>query len=259
MVPVTPAPTASAVVAGEAAPARASTTASLCLLGEFRLVAGSGETPVPAGSGRLLALLALRGRRLRRSVVAGTLWPDASEQHAGTCLRSALLRLDPASRHSVDISPGELAIRPGVRVDLRDAQVVARRLVTPGTPLTDADRAGATVETLDLELLPGWDEDWVAGEAEGWRQLRLHALERLAARLTAERCYGLAMLAALAAVRAEPLRESARTTLIDVHLAEGNRSEAMLEFRRYRTLLHTELGVEPSPALRTRALGGTPT
>jgi DNA-binding SARP family transcriptional activator len=35
-----------------------------------------------------------------------------------------------------------------------------------------------------------------------------------------------------------------------VHLAEGNQSEALGEFARYRTLLQTELGLDPTPRLR---------
>jgi hypothetical protein len=31
-----------------------------------------------------------------------------------------------------------------------------------------------------------------------------------------------------------------------VHLAEGNQSEAVREFTRYQTLLHAELGLEPT-------------
>ena len=86
-------------------------------------------------------------------------------------------------------------------------------------------------------------------EAEDWRQLRLHALEALAVRLIALGRWGEAANAAGAAVRAEPLRESARAALIQAHLAEGNQSEAVREFTRYRTLLDAELGVAPTPRL----------
>ena len=34
-----------------------------------------------------------------------------------------------------------------------------------------------------------------------------------------------------------------------MHLAEGNRAEALREFRRYRALVQRELGVEPSDEL----------
>ena len=99
-------------------------------------------------------------------------------------------------------------------------------------------------------MLPDWYDDWVLVEAEEWRQLRLHALESLADRLLAERRFGESAGAALAAVRAEPLRETARGAVIRVHLAEGNQSEALAEFARYRTLLQAELGLEPTARLR---------
>ena len=34
--------------------------------------------------------------------------------------------------------------------------------------------------------------------------------------------------------------------MISVHLAEGNRSEALRQFRIYRELLRSQLGLEPS-------------
>jgi len=87
-------------------------------------------------------------------------------------------------------------------------------------------------------------------ETEAWRQLRLHALEALSGRLVEAGLLGDAAGAALAAVKSEPLRESSRAALIRVHLSEGNQSEALTEFERYRVLLHAELGLEP-----TRRLG----
>jgi DNA-binding SARP family transcriptional activator len=59
-----------------------------------------------------------------------------------------------------------------------------------------------------------------------------------------------AIQAALAAVRLEPLRETAHAALIRAHLAEGNRSEALRQFTRCRNMLAVELAVEPSEFLR---------
>jgi hypothetical protein len=71
------------------------------------------------------------------------------------------------------------------------------------------------------ELLPGWYEDWVLVERKRLRQLRMHALEALAEKLTEAGRYGVAMPAAYAAVRADPVRESAHRAVVRVHLAEG--------------------------------------
>src|SRR4051795_7611946 len=48
---------------------------------------------VPEGSKRLVAYLALKGGRVERRVMAGTLWPDAPDARAAGNLRSALWRL----------------------------------------------------------------------------------------------------------------------------------------------------------------------
>jgi DNA-binding SARP family transcriptional activator len=63
------------------------------------------------------------------------------------------------------------------------------------------------------------------------------------------RCYPQAIAAALAAVRAEPLRESSQRALITAHLAEGNVSEAVRNLDSYRRLLLAELHIAPSVEL----------
>lgn len=108
----------------------------------------------------------------------------------------------------------------------------------------------ATISALSSDLLPDWYDDWAIIEAEDWLQLRLHALEALAGKLTAAGRFGDAIQAARAAIEADPLRESAHATLIRVHVAEGNQPEALDAFASYGALLLEELGLEPTPLLR---------
>ena len=222
----------------------------ISLLGGFELEGEGPTVVIPEGSQRLLAFLALQGRLVRRQTVAGTLWPIATEGQASSSLRSALSRLSGRARAAVEASALQLGVADDVTVDLWDAQAIARRLLEP-TGVSDPAGPGAeAIPSLSAELLPDWYDDWALVEAEDWRQLRLHALEVLAARLTARGEYADAAAAALAAVRAEPLRESPRAALIRVHIAEGNPSEALREFARYGDLLTLELGVEPTQRLR---------
>jgi DNA-binding SARP family transcriptional activator len=220
------------------------------LLGGFGLLCGSALLSVPRASQRLVAFLALHGGMVRRAAVAGTLWPDASEDHAYSNLRQALARLQRTARKALAASKLELGVAEGVAVDIRKARALARRLLDPAVTPEQSELAAAAVGILSTELLPDWDDDWVLLEAEDWRQLRLHALEGLAGRLAAAGRWGEAAGAAGAAVRADPLRESARACLIRVHLAEGNQSEAVREFARYQALLHGDLGLEPTLRLR---------
>jgi len=220
------------------------------VLGTFRLCSGADALPaVVGGSQRLLALLGLRDRALMRASVAGTLWPESTEEHAYSSLRSALGRLNLMNRHAVAATPLDLCLANGVSVDIRRARTLAHQLLDERTPSSALDLGRQSISDLSLDVLPDWYDDWVLAEAEEWRQLRLHALEALADRLLQQERFGEAASAALAAVRADPLRESARALLIRVHLAEGNQSEALSEFVRYRALLVAELGLEPTPRL----------
>jgi SARP family transcriptional regulator, regulator of embCAB operon len=223
----------------------------VALLGGFGLFCGGSLLGIPGMSQRLLAFLALRGRMAKRAAVAGTLWPDASESHAYSNLRSALARLQGTARKTLATSKLELGLAESVTVDVRHAQTLAQRLLDPAVILDRSELSmAATVPALSADLLPDWYDDWVVIEAEDWRQLRLHALEALTRRLIAMGRWGEAAGAARAAVRAEPLRESGRAALIQVHLAEGNQSEAVREFTQYRALLRAELGLEPTSRLR---------
>jgi DNA-binding SARP family transcriptional activator len=220
------------------------------VLGSFGFSVGAKpRRGLPHGSQRLLAFLALRDRAVTRTPAAGTLWPEASEDHAHASLRSALSRLDRIERKVVRVTFQELSLADGVAVDIRDARLLAHRLLNPGMG-RDSDLSDRAISTLSVDLLPDWYDDWAVVEAEEWRQLRLHALDALAERLTAAGRYADATSAALAAVKAEPLRETAHAALIRVYLAEGNRAEALSAYQHYRALLRTKLGVEPTSLIQ---------
>lgn len=224
----------------------------ISLLGGFHLEPGGPASILPEGSQRLLAFLALEGRFIPRHRVAATLWPVATEVHASSSLRSALARLRGGARAAVAATARDLGLSDEVSVDLWDARELAHRLLATKETSSSEGPGPEAIPALSAELLPDWYDEWTLVEAEDWRQLRLHALEALADRLTAQRNYGDAAAASLAAVRAEPLRESPRAALIRVHVAEGNPFEALREFTRYRELLRVELGVEPTERLRAQ-------
>jgi SARP family transcriptional regulator, regulator of embCAB operon len=222
----------------------------LWLIGHFRLTTPRAEVAVGDCGARVLALLALRDGRITRCGTAGTLWPETSDDHAQGSLRSALRRMPGAARRAVQITGHDLTLAPDVEVDLHERRSLAFRLLDPACATRALDLNGEAMRELSSDLLPGWYDDWVRPEADAWWQLRVHALEALAGRLAQARRFGEAAAAATVAVRAAPLRESARATLVRVHLAEGNQSDALEEFHRYRRLIRAELGLEPTPLLR---------
>ena len=74
------------------------------LLSGFGLFWGNALLSVPRASQRLVAFLALHGGMVRRTAVAGSLWPDTSERHAYSNLRQALARLQSTARKALAAS-----------------------------------------------------------------------------------------------------------------------------------------------------------
>jgi DNA-binding SARP family transcriptional activator len=219
---------------------------SLSLLRAFELRRDDEPVTLPLSAQRLLAFVALHEHPLLRGYVAGILWLNASDERAGASLRSSLWRLNRRGHHLVDATSTHLHLAPGVEVDLRRAFALAQR-VLEGT--ADENDLAVAEATLVGELLPDWYDDWLMFERERFRQVSLHALEALADRLVRAGELVRALDAALCAVRAEPLRESAHRALIRVHLAEGNRCEAIRQRDLCCRLLRERLGVEPSHEL----------
>jgi DNA-binding SARP family transcriptional activator len=222
----------------------------LTLIGGFALWRDSEELRIATSGQRLIALLALRDRPGGRLNVAGTLWPDCSTDRSLALLRTTLWRIRRSYDQVIVASPSFLSIDVDTEVDVRNLVAFARRLNQPETARNTADLDSVPLASLVGDLLPDWYDDWLQDEREELRQTRLHALESLARLLSASGRHADAIQAALAAIRLEPLRETAHHTLIEIHLAEGNRSEACRQFQRCQRMLRDELGVEPTDAMR---------
>jgi len=215
----------------------------LGLLGGFRL--HPCDRSPSAAVQRLLGYLAVRRASVRRSAVRTDLWPESDAAHASASLRSALWRSPrPQGVPLVHAGPDRIALAPHVQVDLWHSTDHARHLATQ-----ESSQCAAYDHFVE-DLLPDWNEDWLVVEQESYRQLRLHALERVSALLRERGAYPEALRAALIAVRGEPLRESAHREVIAAHLAEGNPAEALRQFHACRRLLAAELGLPPSEATR---------
>ncbi|MCX4825264.1 SARP family transcriptional regulator [Streptomyces sp. NBC_01142] len=221
----------------------------IAVLGGFDLWVGDEPAEIPLSSERVLAYVALCSRAaVPRALIAGTLWPDAPNGCAHANLRSALSRLRDIGKQALDIGATEVRLARDAGVDLQHARSLAQGILDPERT-EDRGPAIATIEALAADLLPGWYDDWAQLEGQRWRQLRLHALETLAEKLTAAGRYAEAVAAARTAVHADPLRESSWICLVRAHLAEGNPSEALHDFRDYAQRLVAELGIHPTRRL----------
>ena len=227
------------------------------LLSGFELRCDGDLVAVPPGSQRLLAFLALQSRPVSRSFVSGSLWPDATQDRASARLRSAMWRAPaPQGLALLSTTTTHLGLRPEVKVDYREVVFWATALVDGHA---QAERISWTgLAEASQEILPDWYDEWVLVERERFRQLRLHALETACEQLVREGRYAQALMAGLAAVAAEPLRESAHRLVVMAHIGEGNLYEAFRQYRSCAALLESELGLSPSAAMESllAPLGG---
>jgi DNA-binding SARP family transcriptional activator len=228
----------------------------VALFGGPYVMLPGGRLEVPDGSKRLLAFVALNTGRIDRRYVAGSLWPLGNDERAAGNLRSALWRLKGAGIDLLESKRCGLSLRAGTAVDVRVLCEWAARVVDGSASQDDLRAVNWRSDAMDL--LPGWYDDWVIFERERIRQRLLHALETLSQRLSAAGRCADAIEAAISAVSADPLRESANRVLIEAYLAEGNLVEARRVYERYRDTVHRELGVEPGELLMRLVRVGLP-
>jgi predicted ATPase/DNA-binding SARP family transcriptional activator len=223
------------------------TTAPLTihLFGPMRvLVQGEPMPRVRARSAEwLLALLVLRhGRRVPRSWLAGTLWPDSQETQALQNLRHALLGLRKA------LGPQSARLQSPTRdtltLELSDTE-------TDVVHFDQAIRAGeeaalrSAVGVYTGPLLEGCLEEWVVAERATREQDCLRALETLADAAEKRHDYAEALSLLRRAQGMDALRDTTRRALMRVLSASGDAPAALASYRDYRLLLREEMNVEP--------------
>ena len=219
----------------------------LTLLGSFELRCIDTPVMLPLSAQRLTAFLAIQESPLLRSFVAEALWPDSSRNRANANLRSTMWRLRQTGHNLIEADGYRLRLAAGAAIDLQEHVSMAHRLTNEDQEVWHSKDLDAHLITgLSTELLRDWYDEWLLIERDRWDQLRLHALEALADQLLAAGEFSDAVQAALAAIGTEPLRESAHRMLIRVHAAEGNWSQAVTQYRRYRMLLQRELSSPPT-------------
>ena len=217
---------------------------TLQLLDRFCFSVDGGARQLGPTLERLLAFLAVHSWP-SRYVIAGVLWPDRHDDAALAALRTAVWRLQRQAPGAVNAGARTLALSPGVRVDLHDYVTWAQRVLHDPTTIGDDDLEPPS----GTDLLPGWYDEWLESERQRLHQLRVHALETAADEHLARDRPGQALATAFAALRTDPLRESTHRLVVRIHLAEGNISAALQQYRACQQLLDVEVGVAPSAAL----------
>jgi len=228
------------------------------VLGPVRLLLdGRDRTPGGALQRRLLCALALRSTvAAPAGDLADLLWPEGLPADHRAALQTHVFRLRRL------LPEGAIATTPGgsYRLDLGPEALDAARfeaLVYDAAALRATDPEAA-VARLDEAL--GWWRGTPYDELAEVDDARIEAarLAELAVRAREERFDGLLdlgrhheVLADLEALAAhEPLRERPQGLLMVALHRSGRRADALAVHDRFRRALATELGIDPSAALR---------
>jgi DNA-binding SARP family transcriptional activator len=216
----------------------------LKILGEWRLEECGETVNLGVRQQRLIAALAIHGRRSRH-FYSGLLWPDCTEARALGSLRAAIFTVARRLPAVIECNGSEVQLADGIEVDLDHLREVLARPLGACEVLRDPWFTGL----LSVELLPGWCEEWVLLEQQRLRHLYLAIAEcRAHDLLQLGDLYG-ALAVAENIHMLEPLRESAVRIIIQAHLAMGNHSDAVVIFRQFWCKLAQELGTRPTDRL----------
>lgn len=214
------------------------------MIGGYRLSRGNQVVSMSGAAQRLVAYLALHEGSPRLVVAAG-LWPESSDEHALSNLRTTTSRLRKTTPGLLAPRSQTLRLDPTVRVDLEDILAAAETAAEAAQPAALVRRLARVGD-----LLPGWYDDWVLFEREQLQQQLISASETLAERLLSAGDVAAAVAAATAAIHREPLRESSHRLLVRVHLAAGNRVEAWHAYERFRRRSIAEVGLAPDSSFQ---------
>ena len=243
------------------------TTVRLC--GPLGVELSGREAVLPGRQGRLAFayLVVNRRRAVGRDELIELLWPQSLPADPGEALSALLSRV----RRTVgaDVLCGrrelELVLPSGAWVDLEAALDAAERAdaaLAAGDPESAWRAAGASVEIAGGGFLAGDEAPWAQDRRREVSELRLRALEAMAAAGVALGGNRLADAerAAREAIEAAPFRESGHRLLMAALAGRGNVAEALRAYDGLRVLLRDELGTAPGAdvqALHGRLLDPT--
>ena len=165
-------------------------------------------------------------------------------------LRGALGRL--GARPGIVSASGcyQLTLAPDTAVDVeiaRRALDEAEGHVHAGRPRAGWGPANVAAAVTRRPFLAGVDAAWVTRTRQELRDVRLRALECLAAGALANAEFPLAVQFAREVVELEPFRETGWQQLMRAQAGAGNRAEALRAYAECRRTLADELDVAPSP------------
>ena len=233
------------------------------LAGEVQVESAGGlirESDLPGRQGRLafVHLVDRRAHPVSREDLADVLWADHPPGAWAVALSAIISKLrvvlEGAGLPRDDVITTafgcyQLHLPGDVWVDLEvaaSALHAAEGAVAAGGAAAAYGDALVALTILRRPLLPGAGGQWVEGRREALRSQLVRALDCMIHCQVASDELELAVRNAEELVAMEPFREGGYRHLMRLHVARGNRAEALRVYEACRARLVDELGVGPS-------------
>ncbi|HEX3467469.1 MAG TPA: BTAD domain-containing putative transcriptional regulator, partial [Candidatus Elarobacter sp.] len=220
-------------------------------LADGTLWRGEERIDVSEGVLALVVALAIESQPVGRERLVDRVWPDLHDESAYNALKMCVhrTRQQLADPGAVIVTRSGYTLAPEIEVDLRALESALERIRRNAD--TDEPGLEATFERL-VRGRPSFFANW---EWFGPIERILESATHEAGAFIAERAlrrgdHVRALAIAQMLVKLDPLDEAARRVAIRAHLAANDRGAAILEYRGYKALLHSELDVEPSSDLK---------
>lgn len=183
----------------------------------------------------------------QRQHLAFALYPDSSDAHSRTALRKDLFNLRQFLPNA-----DQLILTTARTVQL---QFTPSELVVDVAQFEqDVDRAGdetqplaAAIQHYSGDLLPLLDYEWLPPLRQRLHQRYTAAIATLVDSLAQQQQYAQAQAYTQRLIEAEPLKESAYRTLMQLQIDSCDRAAAIQTYHQCMSVLRDELGIDPSP------------
>jgi DNA-binding SARP family transcriptional activator len=232
-------------------------TGRVCIEGAGKLV---DEQQFPGRQGRLLFayLVCHRQRPITRAELADALWPGDLPSAWETALNALVSELRAVLRGVKPTTITLAGVLGGYLLQVGDDAWIDREAAAEAIDqaegmLRSNDWKGAwgpsniAAITARQPFLGGEEAEWITRERMRLQSILLRALDCLTEIWLQNGEPSLALEAAREGVALEPYCETGYQRLMRIHVALGNRAEALRVYERCRLLLANELGTDPSP------------
>lgn len=203
-------------------------------------------------------LLLHRDRPHAREKLASTLWQQSSPSHAKQYLRQTLWKLQSCLCDDTDSTRDILCVESDwIRVQITPALWVdVEQFEQPFVPVRElrgtelnAAQAHALQQAVALyrgDLLENWYQDWCLFERERLQNIYLTMLYKLMGYCEGQGEYEQGIDFGARILRCDWARERAHCQLMRLRYFAGDRTGALRQYQRCVSVLHEELGVEPT-------------